>query len=217
MNTKKDLYFKLFVRYFLISEILIIATFFLYILAPFFDGDYSFAFIFYFCLNILVFICIFLIYIRNPNLENLPAKEDASENAKIHIFAIILFFIASIFVNDVVLILKEYISLPFTGFYGDIMIIAGVIWIIVFRKDFIQLFDIAVIYLKDQLYPETWPALKRQNDREVRFARAYESWLVRNGSSQEKNYYKELSKQSPDEGRKFAHSRMKQIENESNE
>ena len=76
----------------------------------------------------------------------------------------------------------------------------------------IQLFDIFDIYLKDKIYPNTWPAISRQNDRDWRHEKAYKSWLPRHGSEEEKEHYKWLLEEDPVQARKFAVSRLKQIE-----
>ncbi len=215
MKSKKELYYKIFLRYCLIAEFVVIGGFILYVLAPFFDGDYPFAIIIYFCLNILMIFSILLLYFRNPNIKMLDPKNKASKMAKKQVYSLIFFIPTIFFAYALGWIFLDYIPMPIPGFYGNIFLIGFVVWIIVYHNDFVRLFDIFDIYLKDQLYPETWPAKARQYDREWRNEKAYKSWLVQHGSEEEKEHYKKLSFENTDEARKFAFIRMKQIERES--
>ena len=181
---------------------------------PYYERNYQQTLFFFLILNILIIFPIILLYIRNPNINYILPKVQASKIAKKHLYGGMVFFPTIFFAYGLGLILRNYIPMPIPGFYGDIILLAGFIWVIYFRKDFIQFFDIIDIYLKDQLYPEIWPAQKRQNDREWQKGIDYKAWLAQHASPEEQQHYKELSEQNPDQARKFAVSRMDQIEAE---
>ena len=212
MKTKSELYFKVFVRYCEILEICVIGAFFVSIFAPFFDGNYQKPFLIYSTLNFLVITVIILLYIRDPNIRNLLSKDKASKVAKKQIYAVIFFIITIPFAYYLGWVFIHFIPMPIPGFYGNIFLLGFILWIMIYHKEFIQLFDVFAIYLKDQLYPTTWPAIARQNDREWRKENLYKSWLIHYGSSQEQSHYNDLQSQSPEQARKFAVSRMDQID-----
>lgn len=213
MKSKKELYFKIFVQYCIIFEMCLIGAFIVTIIAPFFDGEYQQTIFFYLICNLLGIFILILLYARNPPIEKLLSKGKASKIAKKQIYSIIIFVTMIFFSYTLGWVFRNYIPMPIPGFYGIVFLLCFILWVIIYHKDFVQLFDIFDIYLKDQLYPDTWPAKARQYDREWRTEKEYKlSWLPRHGSPQEQNLYNELSEKDPEQARKFAVSRMDQIE-----
>lgn len=211
MNNKSDLYLKKFIVAFIIIEISIIGGFLFFLITFYTNKFFSYTILLFTFLTFLNALLTTLLYVRDPKPEKLISKDQLIKIGPKHLYLLTFFIPILILVYGIGDVFRNDLPMPVPGFYGDILILGGIIWLLVFHHEFNQIFDVIDIYIKDKLYLGTWPAEIRQHDRDHDLEIQYKHWVHNYGSKEELNYYENLSSNSEGEARKFAISRIKQI------
>ena len=219
MKEKSELYLKNFIYAFILNEASIIGGMVFLLLT---DNKNNVIYVASFLIIFLrIFNCLilFLIYIRDPSPKDIIDKETFGIIGRKHGKMLLIFTLVSAFAYPtsatIVSIIPDFF-MPVPYFYGHLVVIIAILWFIIYHKDTLHIFDVIVVYIKDELYPNTWPAEVRGSDRRYHLENSYKQWLIMYGSNEEKIYNKSLSIQSEEEARRFAASRMQQIRNEYN-
>lgn len=215
MKTKKELYLKQFVYALVVFQGILLASMILFFVSPDFNGDVRPTINLGIIIDIPIIILIVLLYVHDPDPTKIPSKEKFSKIGPKHAYALFGFTLLTI-VAFILPLGYEYL-MPFPFFFGILAILITCIWFLMYHNDTIQIFNVIDMYIKDQLYPGTWVAEARQKDRELSLENEYKGWLYDYGSTQEREYYRQLSGQSSDAGREYAISRINQIMNNSNQ
>ena len=131
------------------------------------------------------------IYVKEPDPTKIITKMRFEKIAFKHMFFIVFYpitFFATILFSQSFL----HSNIPVI-----IVSLFGIMWIILYAKQLYQIFDVFVIYVKDELYPDSWPAIEKDIGR-------FEQWLQYKGSIEEQKFYNNLKKGSPDQAHEYA-------------
>lgn len=213
MTKKSDLYLKKFFITFVFIEFAIIGGLLLSYFA-FSTNNFSSNFCDFCFFSFLNLLLTLLIYIRDPSPNKIIPKEKFGKITLRYAYGIVIFLLLFIFAYFAPITSNNNTIPPLFNNYGSILLIILIFWIIFRHKEIIQIFDVIVIYIKDALYPDTWPALEREERRKDDKELLYKRWLYDHGSLEEQNYYQNLSSKSGNEARNYAITRMRQIEKE---
>lgn len=159
------------------------------------------------------FFCLFF-YFNKPNSAKIISKSRFMKIGKIQGMFLLLFPFIIMFAYFIPIIYKKIFPMPVVGFYALIIIFLILIWYLVFFKQILQILDILTMFIKDKIYPNTWPAEMREENRNKNLEKIYLRWLYKFGSDEERSYYNKLSFEDTKAGSKYAATRIKQIKEE---
>ena len=211
MNLKHELYFNKLIISIILLELIILLSMLLYFTSPVFNGNYIPTIIFSIFINFILLILLLLLYFHDPKEETLLSKEKFVKIVPKHVYLGIFFIPALILVYGIGYVYRNKLPMPMPGFYGNLVVLFGLFWILIYFREFIQIFNVIAVFIKHKLYIESWPAELRIKDQEYDLEIQYKQWVRLYGTGEEQEYYQNLQYRSRSEARTFALSRMDQI------
>ena len=213
MVENKTSYARIFLYYFLIVEIGLIGGLIFYQIT-YGSNDINDTIIFGIFSTALIAIIFFIIYFRNPDPDKIIPKSYFLKIGKLHGTILLTFPFSLIFALLIPKVFRNFFPMPISNFYGILVLILFLIWYLTFIKQVIQILDVLTMFIKDGLYPNTWPAEIREENRNINLEKTYLRWLHKFGTDEERSYYHKVSFEDKRAGTNYAASRIRKIKEE---